>query len=141
MTVTMAQASVRALAPVEGFDQLVHTLAFVMEAAGIAVIVLGSAGAAAFYLQRSLRRHDAREAYHRLRAGLGRAILLGLEFLVAADIIRTVAIQPTFQKLGVLGLLVVIRTFLSFTLEVEIDGHWPWQASRNRDASSKPHDL
>lgn len=137
----MAQASVRALAPIDGFDQLVHMLAFGMEAAGIAVIVLGSAAATVLYLHRWLRRHDARDAYHRFRAGLGRAILLGLELLVGADIIRTVAIQPTFHNLGVLGLLILIRTFLSFTLEVEIDGHWPWQASRNREASSKPHDL
>ena len=137
----MSQASVRASAPVEGFDELIHALAFGIEAAGIAVIVLGSAIASVAFLQHSIRRRDAREGYHRFRAGLGRALLLGLEFLVGADIIRTVAIQPTFHNLGVLGLLIVIRTFLSFTLEVEIDGHWPWQASRNREASSKPHDL
>ncbi len=131
----------RAPALVGGFDQLVHALAFGIEVAGIAVIVLGSAATAVLYLHRWLRRRDPRDAYHRFRAGLGRAILLGLELLVGADIIRTVAIQPTFYNLGVLGLLIVIRTFLSFTLEVEIDGHWPWQASRNRDASSKPHDL
>ncbi len=137
----MQHGSTGAPALIGGFDRLVHTLAFGIEVAGIAVIVLGTAVTAVLYLHRSLRHHDARDAYHRFRAGLGRAILLGLELLVGADIIRTVAIQPTFYSLGVLGLLVLIRTFLSFTLEVEIDGHWPWQASRNRDASSKPHDL
>ena len=68
---------------------------------------------------------DAR--YRALRANLGRAILLGLEFLVAADIIGTVAIEPSFRSLGVLALIVAIRTFLSFSLELEISGRWPWQ--------------
>jgi hypothetical protein len=70
-------------------------------------------------------RFDAR--YRELRANLGRAILLGLEFLVAADIIGTVAIEPSFRSLGVLALIVAIRTFLSFSLELEISGRWPWQ--------------
>jgi uncharacterized membrane protein len=70
-------------------------------------------------------RFDAR--YRALRANLGRAILLGLEFLVAADIIGTVAIEPSFRSLGVLALIVAIRTFLSFSLELEISGRWPWQ--------------
>jgi uncharacterized membrane protein len=61
------------------------------------------------------------------RQSLGRVILLGLELLVAADIIRTVATSPTFTSVGVLGLIVVIRTFLSYSLEVEINGRWPWQ--------------
>lgn len=137
----MVEASAQAMTPIAGFNQLVQTLAFGIEAAGIAVILLGSVGASLCFLRRWLRRQDQRDAYHRFRANLGRAILLGLEFLVAADIIRTVAIEPTFHGLGVLGLLVVIRTFLSFTLEVEIDGHWPWDASRNREASSKPESL
>jgi hypothetical protein len=65
---------------------------------------------------------------HRIvRTVFGRSILLGLEFLVAADIIRTVAAQPSLQNVAVLGLIVLIRTFLSFSLEVEIDGRWPWR--------------
>ena len=67
----------------------------------------------------------------------GRSILLGLEFLVAADIIRTVAVQPSLENVTVLGLIVFIRTFLSFSLEVEIDGRWPWQhAGLGRPAPS-----
>lgn len=62
------------------------------------------------------------------RRTLGRGILLGLELLVAADIIGTVAIEPTFTNVGILALIVVVRTFLSFTLELEISGRWPWQA-------------
>ena len=64
------------------------------------------------------------------RSNLGRSILLGLEFLVAADIINTVAVEPTIQSLIVLAGIVLIRTFLSFSLEVEIEGRWPWQKKR-----------
>jgi hypothetical protein len=70
---------------------------------------------------------SAEKAYRIVRTVFGRSILLGLEFLVAADIIRTVAVQPSLQNVAVLGLIVLIRTFLSFSLEVEIDGRWPWR--------------
>ena len=66
--------------------------------------------------------------YDWYRQTLARAILLGLEFLVAADIINTVAVDPSFRSVGVLGMIVLVRTFLSFTLELEITGRWPWQA-------------
>ncbi|NYI96980.1 DUF1622 domain-containing protein [Streptomonospora nanhaiensis] len=69
-------------------------------------------------------------AYRPYRQGLGRAILLGLELLVAADIIRTVAVAPTFRSVGVLAGIVLIRTFLSFSLEVELEGRWPWQSRK-----------
>ena len=61
---------------------------------------------------------------------MGRAILLGLEFLVAADIIHTIAVDPTFTSVGVLSIVVLVRTFLSFTLDVELEGRWPWQQQR-----------
>jgi len=67
------------------------------------------------------------DCYRRFRSDFGKAILLGLEFLIASDIVGTVAVGPTFQDLGILALLVVIRTFLSFSLELEITGRWPWQ--------------
>jgi uncharacterized membrane protein len=69
----------------------------------------------------------ADEAYRVVRTVFGRSILLGLEFLVAADIIRTVAVEPSLENVAVLGVIVLIRTFLSFSLEVEIDGTWPWR--------------
>ncbi len=69
------------------------------------------------------------EAFHSFRRNLGYGILLGLEFLVAGDIINTVAVEPTFASVGVLAAIVLIRTFLSFTLEVEMTGRWPWQAN------------
>jgi uncharacterized membrane protein len=72
----------------------------------------------------------AANGYRQLRLDLGRGILLGLEFLVAADIIRTVAVTPTLEGVLILGLIVLIRTFLSMALEVELEGRWPWQAKK-----------
>jgi uncharacterized membrane protein len=94
-----------------------------IEAAGVGVIVVGAIIAAIQYL-----RHPFRSgAYRQLRSTLGRSILLGLELLVAADIINTVAIEPSLDSIAVLAGIVLIRTFLSFSLEVEIDGRWPWK--------------
>ena len=103
------------------------------ELAGIAVIVAGAllaAGRAALVfvgLRRSEPDASHSEIVAAFRKTLGRSILTGLELLVAADIIRTVAIEPTMESVLVLGLIVLIRTFLSMSLEVEIDGRWPWQ--------------
>jgi uncharacterized membrane protein len=110
------------------FAQLLHVTTRAIEVAGVAVIVVGI-----FFAAFNFVRHSARDgAYHELRATLGRAILLGLELLVAADIINTVAIEPTLDSLAVLAGIVLIRTFLSLSLEVEITGRWPWQeASRS----------
>lgn len=69
------------------------------------------------------------DAYQALKAQLGKALLLGLEFLVAADIIRTVALEPNLGNVAILGLLVIVRTFLSWSLVVEIEGRWPWQGT------------
>jgi uncharacterized membrane protein len=74
-----------------------------------------------------LRRNTLDKHFTQYKHSLGRALLLGLEILVAADVIRTVALEPSFTSVGVLGILVVIRTFLSWSLVVEIEGHWPWQ--------------
>jgi uncharacterized membrane protein len=109
------------------FEQVIVASARIVEVAGVAVLILGAILAAAAFASRLARRIDFNEAYHGLRADLGRAILLGLELLVIADIIGTVAIKPTFQNLGVLAAIVAIRTLLSFTLELEVSGHWPWQ--------------
>jgi uncharacterized membrane protein len=96
-----------------------------IDVAGVAVIVVGaliSAGAAAVELG-----HHETGTYRRFRQRLGRTILLGLELLVAGDIVRTVATVPTLTSVAVLAIIVLIRTFLSFSLEVELTGHWPWQ--------------
>jgi len=97
-----------------------------VDIAGVAAIVIGAAVATVQAGVAVLRRR-AGDTYGIYRRRLGRSILLGLELLVAADIIRTVAVAPTFETVGVLALIVLIRTFLSFSLELEITGRWPWQ--------------
>jgi uncharacterized membrane protein len=109
--------------------ELVEWAIILIEGVGIFIIVVGAAMASAVFLRRYFRQKTNTDAYYNYRSQLGRAILLGLEFFVAADIIRTVVIEPSFANVGVLGLVVLIRTFLSFALEVEINGHWPWRDS------------
>jgi uncharacterized membrane protein len=110
------------------FKSWVDTVGECIDAAGVAIVVVGLALASAIFIWRTVRGGEFEQVYRAYRQGLGRAILLGLEFLVAADIIRTVAVSPTFQSAGVLALIVLIRTFLSMALQVEIDGRWPWQS-------------
>jgi uncharacterized membrane protein len=96
-----------------------------IEIVGILVIVIGCATSLVAFLRS--REGNKEQRIGEFRSDLGRSILLGLEFLVAADIVNTVAIDPTLDSLAVLAGIVLIRTFLSFSLEVEIDGRWPWQ--------------
>lgn len=106
----------------------IHIATTAVEVVGTAIIVVGAFGSLAIFLFQLVRRSAPRaELVSEFRSSLGRSILLGLEFLVAADIINTVAIEPTVQSLLILAGIVLIRTFLSFSLEVEIDGRWPWQ--------------
>jgi uncharacterized membrane protein len=98
-----------------------------IEAVGIAVIVFVMAWTLVLALVHILAGSDHGELYRDARRRLARGILLGLEFLVAADIIHTVAVDLTFESVGVLAIVVLIRTFLSFTLELESSGRWPWQ--------------
>jgi uncharacterized membrane protein len=101
----------------------IEVASLVIEVLAVAIIVGGIAFASITFL---LRRAPA-DRYTSYRARLGRALLVGLEVLVAADIIRTVALEPTLGNVIVLGMLVLIRTFLSWSLVVEIEGRWPWQ--------------
>lgn len=110
-------------------ERLVNYVGDGLELGGVVVIVAGVAGSLASYLFRWAIRREADQLYHRARQAIGRSILLGLELLVAGDIIRTVALSPTFSSVGVLAGIVLIRTFLSFTLELEITGRWPWQSN------------
>lgn len=119
------------------FDTLLETIATGFELAGVAVIVVGALAATARFATRLLRGEAAADVYHVYRAALARSILLGLEFLVAADIIGTVAIEPTLANLAVLGLIVLIRTFLSFSLQLEIEGRWPWQRGAAKPAEDE----
>jgi uncharacterized membrane protein len=98
-----------------------------IEVVGIVTLVLGLVLALVRAARDLVGGKGAEEAYRVVRTVFGRSILLGLEFLVAADIIRTVAVEPSLENVAVLGVIVLIRTFLSFSLEVEIDGTWPWR--------------
>jgi uncharacterized membrane protein len=107
------------------YNHVIQRIGEVLDGTGVAVIVVGvviAAGSAAVRLG-----HHETGTYRRFRQQLGQTILLGLELLVAADIVRTVAAEPTLTSVAVLAIIVLIRTFLSFSLEVELTGRWPWQ--------------
>ncbi|BBY64261.1 DUF1622 domain-containing protein [Mycolicibacterium helvum] len=116
------------------FFEIIETVGKAIDAVGVAVIAIGALLSAAGILRR-LRTGDA---YRAFRQQLGRSILLGLELLVAADIIRTVAVTPDARSVAVLAGIVLIRTFLSFSLELEITGYWPWQKNRQPQATPDP---
>jgi uncharacterized membrane protein len=111
-----------------------HWIAITIGVAGVAIIVVGAILSTALFVWQGIGR-EWNGAFQRYRANLGRGILLVLEFLVAADIIGTVAITPTFQNLGVLALIIAVRTFLSLSLEVEIEGQWLWRRRELRMTS------
>lgn len=113
---------------IDDYIAFAHWTGRAIEVAGIFVIVSGGLLATAIFLKQLRSGFD--EAYRCYRKHVGRAILLGLEFLVAADIIGTVAVEPTFSNVGVLAGIVLIRTFLSFALELEIEGRWPWEKAQ-----------
>ncbi len=110
--------------------EIIRTLGEIVDFAGVLLIVIGILVATLRYL---LRRREGVDRYRQYRLELGRALLLGLEFLVAADIIRTVAVEPSFENLGILAVIVLIRTFLSWTLQLEVEGRLPWQADRHHE--------
>ncbi len=113
------------------------TQAIELVARGLEILGIASIGFAFLYatirglLQIRPRKPDA---YQRLKIFVGKTLQLGLEFLVAADIIRTVTVTPTREGIVTLGLLIVIRTFLSWSITVEIEGRWPWQLARTGKA-------
>ena len=111
----------------EGFLTIAEAIAVGLEAIGILIIVIGASMSTVAFGRALFRRDTFESAAHAYRNTLGRTILLGLELLVAADIVGTVVVAPTFTNVGVLALIIAVRTFLSFALEVEINGHWPWQ--------------
>lgn len=117
------------------FSDTVELVGKWVDAAGVAAVVIGATLATTVAAIR-IARHET-DTYRLYRRQLGRSILLGLELLVAADIIRTVAVTPTVRSVAVLAVIVLIRTFLSFSLELEITGRWPWQ-SRGQGVESGP---
>lgn len=104
-----------------------------IELVGVTIIALGALVTLGQFLWSAARRDSMDEAITCLRSNFGRAILVGLEFLVAADIIHTVMVELTLESVAALAGIVIIRTLLSFSLEAEIEGRWPWQRGERRD--------
>ena len=109
--------------------------ALVIELIAVLIIIVTIFYALVHYMIQSIRTSEVGSHYQELKVRLGKSLLLGLEILVAADIIRTVALEATLESVMVLGLLVLIRTFLSWALVVEIDGSWPWKLGRGGGSS------
>lgn len=112
----------------ESIKLYIEYIAKIMEAVGVAIIAIGALIAIGRFLISHIRFNS--HLYTRLRRELGKAILLGLEVLVAADIIATVVTEPTLKRVFTLGVIVLIRTFLSMSLQMEIEGKFPWQSGK-----------
>lgn len=106
----------------------IEIAALAIEILAVGIIVVATLYATVRFLVRAALRREEKGLYQQLKHSLGRSLLLGLEILVAADVVRTVALEATLESVAVLGLLVLIRTFLSWALVVEIEGRWPWQS-------------
>jgi uncharacterized membrane protein len=109
------------------YEDTISHVVKVVEAVGAAIMVVGGLGAFALFARDVAGAGTAGHAYKSLRRNLGRCILLGLEVLIVADIVRTIIVDTSVKSVAVLGVIVVIRIVLSFSLEVEIDGVWPWR--------------
>jgi len=125
---------------VEGALSWVDRAATGVELLAVVIIVVVILIATLLYLAKIVARQADRTTYNDFRHSIGRALLLGLEILVAADIIRTVVLEPTLANVLVLGLLIIIRTFLSWSLVLEIEERWPWQA-RSTTEGTPAHKL
>lgn len=126
-------------------QHIIEAVGGYMDVAGVAVMVIGAVvslplALRGFQPRRLPEGAEPLSVYRSYRQLLGRSILLGLELLVAADIIKTVAVAPTFESVGVLAIIVLIRTFLSFSLELEITGRWPWQKQLEGSAGARSAD-
>lgn len=108
------------------FTEIISLAGYAIEAIGVLVVMIGSCVSSVAFL-RTFRTLPEGAAYKTYRRQLGRSIILGLEFLIAGDIIRTVVVSATLESVAVLGLIILIRSFLSVTLHLEVEGRWPWQ--------------
>jgi uncharacterized membrane protein len=106
----------------------IEVASLVIEILAVTIIIIAIFYAMGRFLLRAALRRQKDDGYHELKISLGKSLLLGLEVLVAADVVRTVALEATLESVAVLGLLVLIRTFLSWSLLVEMEGRWPWQS-------------
>ena len=112
--------------------EIVHPIVVFIELAAVAILAVGTVWVLGRTALHRLQRREWEAVFRETREGLGRALLLGLEVLIAADIIQTVVLELTFQSVGALGLIVLIRTFLSWAIEIESEGHWPWQRASHQ---------
>jgi uncharacterized membrane protein len=127
-------------------SEIVGIVRAVIEWSALTIDILGALVIVAGVLRVAITRGTVRYlfqldrpgAYESYKHQMGRSLLLGLEFLVAGDVVRTVALEPTLLNVGVLGLLVLIRTFLGWSLAVEIEGRWPWQARGEEHLPAQP---
>ncbi len=108
------------------FTEIISIAGSTIEAVGVLVVILGSCISSTVFV-RTFRNLPEGVAYKTYRRQLGKSIILGLEFLIAGDIIRTVVVSYSLQNVAILGLIILIRTFLSVTLHLEVEGRWPWQ--------------
>ncbi len=118
------------------YDNTIADLVRIVEAVGAGIMVVGGLGAFLIFLGRAWKPERRPGSYVELRRNLGRSILLGLEVLIVADIVRTIVIDQTFESVTVLGIVVLIRILLSFSLEVEMDGMWPWNGWKRKTPMS-----
>ncbi len=114
------------------FADIISVAGYSIEAVGVLVVVAGSCMASVVFI-RTFRMLAEGIAYRNYRRQLGRSIILGLEFLIAGDIIRTVVVADTFENVAILGLIILMRSFLSVTLHLEVEGRWPWQSEKQGD--------
>ncbi len=112
------------------FTDIISVAGYTIEAVGVLVVIIGSCLSSVVYI-RTFRELPEGIAYKTFRRQLGRSIMLGLEFLIAGDIVRTVVVADTLQNIAVLGLIILIRSFLSVTLHLEVEGRWPWQTEKH----------
>jgi uncharacterized membrane protein len=112
------------------YEETVNDVVKVVEAVGASIMVIGGLWALLAFVVALVSEGTRHDAYRQLRQRLGRVILLGLEVLIVGDIVRTIVVDPTIESVAVLGLIVVIRIVLSFSLEIEMDGTWPWNRWR-----------
>jgi uncharacterized membrane protein len=117
---------------VSSYEHVVTVTVQAIEAVGALIMVVGGAVVMVRYVLSALSPGPGRQDYHRLRSDLGRVILLGLEVLIVADIVRTIIVEPSLTSVGALGTIVLIRTILSFSLDIEIDGELPWRRGADR---------
>jgi uncharacterized membrane protein len=112
------------------YEEWISDVVRVVETAGAAIMVFGGLAAFLVFAVKAAKVETRPGSYEALRRNLGRSILLGLEVLIVADIVRTIIVDPTLESVAVLGVIVIIRILLSFSLEVEMDGVWPWNRWR-----------